>query len=59
MRWTHDKRSMPEKTTQMRLYVKDLDRIKNYGRAGDPLADALSKALDLADAYKKEHHDDY
>jgi len=59
MLWMHDKRNMVEKTTQMRLYAKDLDRIKNYGRAGDPLADALSKALDLADAYKEEHRTDY
>ena len=47
---------MPEKTTQMRLYAKDLDRIKNYGRAGDTLADALAKALDMAEAYQVEHN---
>ena len=40
---------MDEKTTQMRVYVKDRDRIKNFGRAGDSMADALSNALDLAE----------
>ena len=47
---------MDEKTTQMRVYVKDRDRIKNFGRAGDSMADALSNALDLAEgkAAKKE-----
>ena len=40
---------MDEKTTQMRVYVKDRDRIKNFGRAGDAMADALSNALDLAE----------
>jgi len=49
---------MAEKTTQMRLYAKDLDRIKNYGRAGDTLADALSKALDFAEAYQTTHKND-
>ena len=45
---------MAEETTQMRLYRKDLERIKDYGRAGDTLADALSKALDLAEACQAE-----
>jgi hypothetical protein len=40
---------MAEKTTQMRVYQKDMDRIKNFGRAGDSLAEALSYALDLAE----------
>ena len=40
---------MPEKTTQMRIYAKDLDRVKNFGRAGDSMAEALSRALDLAE----------
>jgi hypothetical protein len=40
---------MPEKTMQMRVYTKDLDRVKNFGRAGDSMAEALSRALDLAE----------
>jgi hypothetical protein len=43
------KKGMTEETTSMRIYLKDLDRIKNYGRAGDSMADALSHALDLAE----------
>jgi len=40
---------MTEKTMQMRIYAKDLDRVKNFGRAGDSMAEALSRALDLAE----------
>lgn len=40
---------MAEKTMQMRIYAKDLDRVKNFGRAGDSMAEALSRALDLAE----------
>jgi hypothetical protein len=44
---------MVEKTTQMRIYLKDLDRVKNFGRAGDSMAEALSRALDLAEEAAK------
>jgi len=40
---------MTEKTIQMRVYQKDWDRLKNFGRAGDSMADALANALDLAE----------
>jgi hypothetical protein len=45
---------MAEKTTQMRIYLKDLDRLKNFGRAGDSMADALSYALDLAEKAERD-----
>jgi len=45
---------MAEKTAQMRVYLRDLDRVKNFGRAGDTMAEALSRALDLAEKCKKE-----
>jgi hypothetical protein len=41
--------SMAEKTAQLRIYYKDLDRLKNFGRAGDSMAEAVSRALDLAE----------
>jgi C4-dicarboxylate-specific signal transduction histidine kinase len=41
---------MTEKTAQMRVYLRDLDRVKNFGRAGDSMAEALSRALDLAES---------
>lgn len=41
---------MAEKTAQMRIYFRDLDRVKNFGRAGDSMAEALSHALDLAES---------
>ena len=36
-------------TQQMRVYTEDIDRLKNFGRVGDSMADALSRALDLAE----------
>jgi len=45
---------MTEETTSMRIYLKDLDRVKNYGRAGDSMAEALSHALDLAEKAAKK-----
>jgi hypothetical protein len=44
---------MVKDTTQIRAYVEDVDRLKNYGRAGDSMAEALSKALDIAEKNKK------
>jgi len=40
---------MLEETAQLRIYKKDLERLKNYGRAGDSMATALSKVLDIAE----------
>lgn len=40
---------MPENTIQLRVYKKDWDRLKNFGRAGDSMAEALSKVLDIAE----------
>jgi len=40
---------MPEKTIQLRVYKRDWDRLKNFGRAGDSMAAALSRVLDIAE----------
>lgn len=40
------------KTTNLRAYKKDVERIKKFGKFGDSLADALSTALDLAEKCK-------
>jgi hypothetical protein len=41
--------NMPEDTIQLRVYKKDWDRLKNFGRAGDCMASALSNVLDIAE----------
>lgn len=43
---------MAEDTIQIRAYKRDHDRIKDFGRAGDTIAQALSRALDMAEKYK-------
>jgi hypothetical protein len=41
---------MSTKTVQVRVFEADLDRLKNFGRAGDSLAIVFSKVLALAEA---------
>lgn len=45
---------MPESTIQLRVYKKDWDRLKNFGRAGDSMAEALSNVLDIAEGKNDE-----
>jgi len=45
---------MAEKTIQLRAYRKDIDRLKNFGRAGDSMADALSNVLDIAESAREK-----
>lgn len=46
--------SMAEETIQLRVYKKDWNRLKNFGRAGDSMAIALSNALDIAEKHDTE-----
>ena len=43
----------PKSTQQMRVYTDDVDRIKKFGLFGESMADALSRALDLAEGKEK------
>jgi hypothetical protein len=40
---------MAEDTAQLRIHRKDLERLKNFGRAGDSMATALERVLDIAE----------
>jgi hypothetical protein len=40
-------------TKQVRVFAKDLERLKNYGRVGDSMALAVEKVLDIAEKVKE------
>jgi hypothetical protein len=39
-------------TTTMKVYKKDIERVKNHGIGGDSLAKSLSRALDKLEGKK-------
>lgn len=43
---------MKEDISSMRISKENRERLANFGRAGDSLDTALSRALDLAEKYK-------
>ncbi len=45
---------MEEETGNIRAFKKDLDRIKKFGCMGNTMAQALSKALDVAERNSKD-----